>query len=360
MDFKNNNSRKNYIYAPNTSLSIHNSSLAFFYQINAPFQVTYEYCSGNGEEDYINVITLSPEKINYGQESTPFHSFLFQNGTPHFHDYYEFMLVLDGEIVQKIEGHDYKYGKGSCCLINRSLFHKENFITRGSILFIGLSTEMMLELMQTSSTAYFKSERYIEDTKLFQFIHEDLKHPGKKAYLNFMPISNPSAHASYFYRTTDSLMNALLFPKFGSSNIVRGIISQFFQYITSEDQYHYALITPYKNSDFLLFTKINNLIEKSRGKISRAELEAALNYSGDYMNRIVKKYTNMNLFYYSMTFRLKQAESLLISTNKPITQIVAELGFTNRTHFYSLFKQQYGITPREYRKNYFENSTTIL
>lgn len=345
-------SRQNYIYGPNTSLSIHNSSLAFFYQIKAPFQITYEFCSGDGTDDYINVITLSPEKINYGQESANFHSFLFQNGSSHFHDYYEFMLVLDGEIIQKIEGHDYKYSAGSCCLINRSLFHKENFIATGSILFIGLSVEMMSELMQASSSAYFKDEHNIENSKLFQFIHDDLKHPGKKAYLDFMPVSNSSYHASYFHKIAEALLNALLFPRFGSSNIVRGIIGQFFQYISAEDQYHYALVTPYKNSDFLLFTQINNLIEKSHGKISRAELETVLNYSGDYMNRIVKKYTNMNLFHYCVTFRLKEAETLLISTNKPITQIAAELDFTNRTHFYTLFKQQYGATPKEYRDNF--------
>lgn len=352
MNYQNKDSRENYTYTPNTSLSVHNSSLAFFYQIKAPFQITYEFCSGDGDDDYINVITLSPEKINYGQESAHFHSFLFQNGSSHFHDYYEFMLVLSGEIIQKIEGHDYKYSAGSSCLINRSLFHKENFIASGSILFIGLSAEMMLELMQTSTTAYFKNEHNIESSKLFQFINDDLKHPGKKAYLDFMPVIASAHYADYFHKIADALINALLFPRFGSSNIIRGIICQFFQYISMEDQYHYSLVTPYKNSDFLLFTQINNLIEKSQGNISRSELESALNYSGDYMNRIVKKYTSMNLFHYCMTFRLKEAEALLINTNKPITQIAAELNFTNRTHFYALFKQQYGATPNEYRKKF--------
>lgn len=84
--------------------------------------------------------------------------------------------------------------------------------------------------------------------------------------------------------------------------------------------------------------------------MTRAELEKVLNYSGDYLNRIVNKYAGMCIFDYGMTFCLKKAALLLSSTEESISSIASSLHFSNRTHFYSLFKKHYGITPKEYRK----------
>lgn len=344
--------RSNHLYSENTSISIHNSPLAFFYQIRAPFQLTYEFCSGSNDDDYINFITLSPESSSYGQESAPFHSFIFQNAAPHFHDYYEFMLVLDGEVIQRIEGQDHVYRTGSCCLINRSLFHKENFNGTGAIVFIGISVDMMQDLLNVPATAYFNDEHIIAGNPLLEFIQDDLQAPGRKAYLDFTPLVDPLLCSDYFHRITQALINALLFPRFGSSNIVRGVICQLFQRLSSEEVYQLTIAGPRNTKDFLLFTHINNLIEQRMGRISRQDLEASLHYNADYMNRIVKKYTGMNLFHFCMTFRLREAGYMLIHSDKSIAQIVADLGFTNRTHFYSLFKQQYRVTPQEYRTTY--------
>ena len=51
-----------------------------------------------------------------------------------------------------------------------------------------------------------------------------------------------------------------------------------------------------------------------------------------------------------MTFCLKKAAQCLIETDESISSIAAGLKFTNRTHFYALFKEKYGVTPKEYRQ----------
>ena len=53
-----------------------------------------------------------------------------------------------------------------------------------------------------------------------------------------------------------------------------------------------------------------------------------------------------------MTFCLKKAAQYLTETNESIGSIATRLQFTNRTHFYSLFKQKYGVTPKEYRQSH--------
>lgn len=40
---------------------------------------------------------------------------------------------------------------------------------------------------------------------------------------------------------------------------------------------------------------------------------------------------------------------LLFTTEKSVSDIAAELGFASASHLGSLFKQQEGLTPRQYR-----------
>lgn len=44
-----------------------------------------------------------------------------------------------------------------------------------------------------------------------------------------------------------------------------------------------------------------------------------------------------------------QIARLLLTTEKSVSDIAAELGFASASHLGSLFKQQEGLTPRQYR-----------
>ena len=274
-----------------------NSDLNRFYHMNVPFQLTLEYCSGSELEDYINIMTLSAEKSLMYQESAATKNFARTKDVMHYHDFFEFVIVLEGSIVQKIEGKDYLYAAGSCCLINRSLCHLEHYHAKTKVLFIGMSPEFVSELFKSAQNSAFSAEKKICNGEIYQFITDDLKYPGKKAYLDFK-------------------------------------------------------VSLDTNSDFLLFSRISHLFEESNGRMSRAELEHHLNYSGDYLNRIVNKYSGLCLYDYGMTFCLKKAAQYLTETNESIGSIATRLQFTNRTHFYSLFKQKYGVTPKEYRQSH--------
>ena len=48
--------------------------------------------------------------------------------------------------------------------------------------------------------------------------------------------------------------------------------------------------------------------------------------------------------------KLNHAYKLLVSTDKPITDISFESGFENSTHFSHLFKKRFGLSPLKYRK----------
>ena len=99
-----------------------------------------------------------------------------------------------------------------------------------------------------------------------------------------------------------------------------------------------------------LFNKISHIMKTSHGRCTREELETLLHYNGEYLNRIVKKQTGKTILEYGQSIYLDEAKQMLAETDKSISAIIEELGFSNRSHFYRLFKQAYGETPLDYRK----------
>lgn len=340
------------LQSQNSSINVQNtnSDLNRFYHMNVPFQLTLEYCSGSELEDYINIMTLSAEKSLMYQESAATKSFARTKDVMHYHDFFEFVIVLEGSIVQKIEGKDYLYAAGTCGLINRSLCHLEHYHAKTKVLFIGMSPDFILELFRSAQTSTFTNEKKICKGSIYQFIMEDLKTPGQKAYLDFIPAYQNHKNALHLHDLAQSMIQTLLYPDFGASYQIRGLLCAFLAYLSSPTYYHCNNICLDTNSDFLLFSRITHLFEESNGRMSRSELERLLNYSGDYLNRIVNKYAGMCLYDYGMTFCLKKAAKYLTETNESIGAIANRLQFTNRTHFYSLFKKKYGVTPKEYRQ----------
>ena len=177
-----------------------------------------------------------------------------------------------------------------------------------------------------------------------------------KNYLDFLPVYQNRNNLPDLYRLADRLIQTMMFPTFGSSFILKGLICHLFYYLDTKEFYHISSVKLNSSSDLLLFSRIGHLMEDTDGRMSRSDLEKALCYSGNYMNTIVNKYTGMCLYDYGLTFTMKKAAHLLAETDLTISSIETRLGLTNRTHFYRLFRERYGVTPGEYRKRVREDS----
>ena len=201
------------LQSQNSSINVQNtnSDLNRFYHMNVPFQLTLEYCSGSELEDYINIMTLSAEKSLMYQESAATKNFARTKDVMHYHDFFEFVIVLEGSIVQKIEGKDYLYAAGTCCLINRSLCHLEHYHAKTKVLFIGMSPDFILELFRSAQTSTFTNEKKICKGSIYQFIMEDLKTPGQKAYLDFIPAYQNHKNALHLHDLAQSMIQTMLY-----------------------------------------------------------------------------------------------------------------------------------------------------
>lgn len=68
-----------------------------------------------------------------------------------------------------------------------------------------------------------------------------------------------------------------------------------------------------------------------------------------YLTAIFKKQLNISPQEYLVSYRLKKSAELIKTTNMSIQNISAEIGYENPLTFSKMFKQAYGISPKNYR-----------
>ena len=95
--------------------------------------------------------------------------------------------------------------------------------------------------------------------------------------------------------------------------------------------------------------KLNNINFGNDFKLSY--IYSYSNYSQTTLCREFKKYTGKTLVSYVNDLKLNYCCNLLQNTSLPLWKIANSVGFYSQAHFTRLFKEKYGITPLQYRKN---------
>lgn len=83
------------------------------------------------------------------------------------------------------------------------------------------------------------------------------------------------------------------------------------------------------------------------------ELGDALNYSPAHLNRLFKEHFDLTPYEYLQNHKFRYAHNLLQNSGIGISEIAAEIGYSNLSHFFSNFKKRYGMTPSECRRRLF-------
>lgn len=269
----------------------------------------------------------------------------------HQHNGFEFTYILNGHMYQIVEGKRYLYPAGSCCLMNRNTLHTEEISTDFTCIFFSISTDFIRRLDNYGNTMLFPEEQKQKQNLIFQFLMGNLdeNHKDMKDFLDFIPLITETEQKIMVHDIFEKMIHILLNPEYGSTYHLLYLFLRLINILCDTNYYNVVHVTASSRSDSLLFARINRILEEQNGRISNQELSEMLNYNGTYLGKIVKKYTGKNLFQYRLTFTMEAAADLLKNTNLSISEIAARLLFSNRAHFYKLFKEYYGVTPKEYR-----------
>lgn len=82
---------------------------------------------------------------------------------------------------------------------------------------------------------------------------------------------------------------------------------------------------------------------------SSEEIAKLANLSTYHFIRAFKQYTGKTPYEYLMDVKIEKAMEMLKNNNFSITEVCFSSGFTNPSHFSTVFKKRIGITPTEFR-----------
>jgi two-component system response regulator YesN len=86
--------------------------------------------------------------------------------------------------------------------------------------------------------------------------------------------------------------------------------------------------------------------------ISREDIASNVNLNPDYLTRMFKKETGLNISEYVLQERVNMAKEMLTKTDLTVGSIAASVGYNNFSHFSKMFKKATAVNPKDYRRLY--------
>lgn len=107
-----------------------------------------------------------------------------------------------------------------------------------------------------------------------------------------------------------------------------------------------------------IYTIASYIHEHFSDELSLESLARKFYVSTYYLSHLFKEVTGFTLIHYIQMTRVRNAQQLLLFTDKKITEIAAECGFTSFSQFNRVFNKFCSSSPRNYKTNGVLNSNT--
>ncbi|GAA0753294.1 AraC family transcriptional regulator [Clostridium sartagoforme] len=252
----------------------------------------------------------------------------------HHHDFYECYLFISGDVTYYIEGRIYNLVPGDIVLINSKELHKaiinnNDVIYERIVLWLNRSFLRNISNDETDLTLCFESE---EKKNVLRMDFETQK--------NIRLILNKIL----------SIQNTKVF---GYELLYSAYITELMVYINT--------IMSTKNSVLDVDIKKNNLIDSIIEYINNnIEEDITINELAEYcylskfhLSREFKRYTGTTIHKYIIQKKLILAKELILS-NISIKEVYKKCGFGDYSNFFRAFKNEYGVTPKEFYENIYK------
>lgn len=249
-----------------------------------------------------------------------------QSNEPHYHQFEELIIGIKGKIEHLIDFKSETYHAPFVCFVSRGKIHRVvPMLNNGECDFWVLR---------------FKSEFIPETTfNLYSYFHDN-------ANLAF-------SEGRCFERLNQicQMINDEMEQEKPELSIVRELLTVLFSMIETErkrqdpDQHNL-----YKNQDITFKNFLTILEENFRRPEGVNYYAEKLFMSARNLNTITQSILQQSVSEIIETRKLIEAKNLLVSSNKTISEIGFELGYSDKAYFTSVFKKKSGQTPTEFRE----------
>lgn len=280
---------------------------------------------------------------------------LTQEGLPydrpmglHRHAYYEAVFVLEGEFVQHMEDGAFRYREGDVVFLNRNVRHSEGYESDCVLVFLNLSPQLVEDLFFSTASQLRPGAPQCQRGPVFQFLRENSQERGtdfRREYLDFFSTGGKEEAAALL----DAVAQELAVAGVGYGFRVQARLLELFALLEDPGRYQLSRNRVDARSEEFLYARVARYLEGCHGRATRQQLGEYFHYNGDYLNRVVKRFSGLTISQLGQRLYLGEAKRLLRETGLDVSEIISRLGLVNRTHFYRVFRQDTGMTPKEYR-----------
>ena len=220
-------------------------------------------------------------------------------------------------------------------------------IKDGSVLFIPAFKEHTFIYPFTQDIK--RTVLYISTEQLNWYFNEDFKDEINNLFINkHLQLSRKS------FSNLSNIFEKIQFEKYSLDNMSELLTKAYFFeliiYLIRCQRYTHN-INQRTNLSNITIGEIVNFIENNYGRqLTLPETAAQFGISESSLTKKIKIFTNMTFKEYLTKTRIEAAKSLLISSEKSITEIAYECGYNNSNFFGDVFKKAVGMSPSSYRK----------
>ncbi len=245
----------------------------------------------------------------------------------HIHNALEFLYCIEGNIIVYTPDNEYHVNSGDIILINSRCPHKTK-TAKNTFLFL-LQSELTFGKESVLNDILTQAANQNDMAHIFP-AGSDLNKEINECFEKIIK-ENTIRENSYetFIKSTVLNIHGILY----RNNIVKNPQNCL-------NQKYIKKILP----------AINYINENYTDDISLAHISQLLNFDKSHFCRIFKKALNVSFVQYLNLVRINNASKLLLSTNKTVTEISAETGFSSPAYFIKNFKIHFGCTPNFYKK----------
>lgn len=252
----------------------------------------------------------------------------------HKHNYIEVIYMCKGETVHYIDGEKVVLKTGELLFLNQ---HATQEILPAGEKDIGINFIILPEFFDTAFEMMGEEENLLRDFLVGCLCND----PRYASYLHFqvadvLPVQN----------LVENMVWTLLSDQRGKrsiNQITMGLL--FLQLLHYTDKISHTL----ESFEQKLIFQVLTYIDENYKDGELTELSALLNYNIYWLSRAIKRLTGRTYKELLQVKRLNQASVLLLNTRFSVTDISIAVGYDNTSYFHRIFRNYYGMSPKEYR-----------
>lgn len=241
----------------------------------------------------------------------------------HWHDYFEIEIILSGSGIHQYNGVNHPLGEGSAYLLTPMDIHA---------LIPDPGTEFHLVHLRFDEKAITQEVRDL-------LLQHKLAHTVRLEGAEFERLLTQLTELLHCFESDNAIQ----------SLSVQLMLSYLCLHIVRESKQTEERFPAYNTTNPVVHQTLQYILYNFRKKITMQELGERAHISPNHLALLFKQATGTTCIQLIADLRLQYALKLLENPNLSIETISEQAGFSATSYFISVFRKQYGITPKEYQ-----------